>query len=368
MPPKNAKLSAARSAKNDEFYTRLEDIEREMAYYRDHFRDKVVFLNCDDPEESNFWRYFELNFDFLGLRKLISTHYDAEKPTYKLEIIRGEDRNGDGKIDGRDLVKTPLEGNGDFRSPEAVALLQESDIVVTNPPFSLFREYITQLMEFEKDFIILGNMNAITYKETWGFIQGERLWLGATGFNTGMYFRVPDDFVYSDTYKFDREMDGNRVSRVPGISWFTNLDHRRRHEEIILFREYDPAAYPTYDNYDAIEVSKVADIPVDYTLERVVSDAELAELRSRGFVVTELDRPTDRPDSLSVRIENPCIGVPITFLGKHNPEQFEIVGYARGEHVPKWARKTYEKGHSQPYVGGTAKYDRILIRGIAREK
>lgn len=280
----NSKLSAARSAKNDEFYTRLEDIERELVHYRDHFRDKIVFLNCDDPEWSNFWRYFELNFDFLGLKKLVATHYHPINSTYKLEIVREADGS-------RDVVRTELEGNGDFRSSESIAILEEADIVVTNPPFSLFREYVTQLMEFEKDFIIIGNMNAITYKETWRFIQEGRLWMGVTRTGTGqMWFRIPDGSPDKTGQKVE---NGVRYQTVGSSAWFTTLDHARRHEEIVLFREYDPTVYPNYDNYDAIEVSKVADIPVDYTVERWATDAEIAELRASGFVITELSELVD---------------------------------------------------------------------------
>lgn len=289
-PPSNGSLSSARKAKNDEFYTRIEDIENELRHYKDHFRDKVVFLNCDDPVESNFWRYFELNFDHLGIRKLISTHYDPHQPTYKLEIIRGTDLNGDGHHNSHDIVRTPLLGNGDFRSPEAIDLLREADIVVTNPPFSLFREYINLLTGFDKKFLVLGNMNAITYKETWPLIQGGEMWLGVSRTGTGqMWFRVPDGSPEKTGQKI---LDGVLYQTVGSSAWFTNLDHARRHEEIVLFRRYDddPSLYPTYANYDAIEVSKVADIPVDY-------DGEM--------------------------------GVPITFLGRHNPDQFEIVGQSR---------------------------------------
>lgn len=273
---KNSNLHAARSAKQDEFYTRIEDIERELRRYADQFEGKTVFLNCDDPTWSNFWRYFDLNFDALGLKRLIATHYHPTEPTYKIE------RTAEG------TVQTPLLGNGDFRSPEALALLAESDIVVTNPPFSLFREYVSVLVESGKSWLVIGNMNAITYKEVWSLIQDGKVWLG-TGSNPKA-FRVPESAPQMAS-QFVGE-DGERYQTFGNIVWFTNMDHPRRHEEVPLFRRYadDPAAYPTYANYDAIEVSKVADIPVDYEGE---------------------------------------MGVPITFLGKHNPEQFEIVGQSR---------------------------------------
>lgn len=300
MSNANTSLSAARKAKNDEFYTRIEDIEREMRHYEKHFEGKTVFLNCDDPSESNFWRYFELNFDRLGLRRLISTHYDPEKPTYMQEIVRGDDLDGDGKHTGLDIRRRDLLGNGDFRSPEAMALLDESDIVVTNPPFSLFREYVSMLAENGKDFIILGNKNAISYKEVWTLFQGGRVWLGATPIGQDMLFHVPPenrDYLVSSKAEGStwRMVDGTVYARTSAC-WFTTLDHKRRHEEIPLFRRYedDPSAYPKYANYDAIEVSKVADIPADYTVEREVTEDELSDITSRGFVVTVLDRPTDR--------------------------------------------------------------------------
>jgi len=263
---KNKNLSAAKSAKNDEFYTMLPDIEKELGYYKEHFKDKIVFLNCDDPEESNFWKYFELNFEFLRLKKLISTHFHTDRKTYKLEIIG--DINWDGKVNKADIIKTELTGNGDFRSPESIEILKECDIVVTNPPFSLFREFIDILMTYEKKFLVIGNMNAITYKEVFRYIKENRLWLGITSPKT---FKQP-----------------NGTSKSFGnILWFTNLIHNKRNEELILYRTYNEIDYPKYDNYDAINVDKVKDIPMDYFK---------------------------------------TIGVPITFLNQFNPEQFKILG------------------------------------------
>lgn len=321
----NSSLSAARTAKNDEFYTRLEDIENELKHYRGHFRDKVVLLNCDDPEWSNFWRYFELNFEFLGLKKLIATHYTGlgsknAPPSYKLEIVRGRDLNQDGRIDGHDLVRTELEGDGDFRSAECVALLEEADIVVTNPPFSLFREYVAQLMEHGKKFVIVGNMNAVTYKEVWSQIQAGNLWIGAMP--SFMGFRVPADSEPRET-RYWQDDDGQKWRSLGNACWFTNLDHDRRHEEVPLFRSYTPDEHPAYDHYDAINVDKVADIPLDY-------------------------------DGL--------MGVPITFLGKHNPEQFEIVDAndCRKAGVnPKPHGLIKDK---EAAINGKPKYVRIVIR------
>lgn len=308
----NKNLHNAKESKNDEFYTQLEDIEKELSHYRHHFEGKVVFCNCDDPYESNFFKYFVLNFNTLKLKKLIATSYiaspvafkelpakkgnssfeDLLKP-YKIEIDEVYDQNGDGAINLQDVKEilekaekggklTRLTGDGDFRSSESKELLKQADIVVTNPPFSLFREYVAQLIEFDKKFIILGNNNAITYKEIFQLIKNSKMWLGYSA-NKTMTFRL------SNHYKRWNYIDenGNKYGNVPAITWYTNLDIKKRHEELILVKKYSPLDYPKYDNYDAIEVSKVKDIPKDY---------------------------------------DGVMGVPITFLDKFNPEQFEIIG------------------------------------------
>lgn len=256
----NSSLHAAKRAKNDEFYTQLSDIEKELQHYKQHFKGKVVLCNCDDPEWSNFWKFFTLNFEHLGLAKVVATHYAQGVPSYKLEYFGV----------GQPPLQTPLVGDGDFRSDECVELLKEADIVVTNPPFSLFREYVAQLVEHQKQFLIIGSQNAITYKETFKLIRGNQIWLGIA---------KPKEFGQPDG---SLKVFGN-------IGWFTNLSHSRRNEELILFRAYagNEHLYPKYDNYDAIEVSKVTDIPSDY---------------------------------------EGAMGVPITFLDKYNPAQFEILG------------------------------------------
>ena len=274
----NANLHKAKNAKNDEFYTQLTDVSKELMHYKQHFKDKVVFCNCDDPTWSAFWKYFHLNFLALGLKKLISTHYDKTELTYKMEYTGGDDN------DIEVGVKTPLEGNGDFRNQECLDLLDEADIVVTNPPFSLFREYVACLVEHDKKFIILGNMNAITCKEIFNFMRANELWLGCmAGSKT---YRVPDDY---DGKCFIE--DGIKYVKMGNTEWFTNLDIQKRHEKLILWKHYTPEEYPKYDNYDAINVDKIADIPVDY---------------------------------------NGIMGVPISYLDKHNPDEFEILGVTRG--------------------------------------
>lgn len=290
---KNTNLHKAKNAKNDEFYTQLTDVAKELMHYKKHFKDKIVFCNCDDPTWSAFWKYFHLNFAELGLKKLISTHYDREEATYKMEYTGGDDNDIDVG------VKTPLEGNGDFRSQECLDLLDECDIVVTNPPFSLFREYVAVLMEHEKKFLIIGNKNAITYKEFFPLLKDDEVWIGCTNVK---------EFL---------QPDGN-------IGWFTNLDVAKRHEKLILWKKYTPEEYPTYDNYDAINVDKVSEIPCDY---------------------------------------DGVMGVPITFMDKYNPIDFEIIGADEAEGTG-FSNGLYIQGsrYKQCYANGKRIYKRIFIR------
>lgn len=357
----NEGLSAARKARNDEFYTQFRDIEKEINAYLefnpDAFRGKTVLLPCDDPEWSNFTRYFSQKFQELGLKKLISTSYApnskpseiAYQPTlFELEsplfdAIKTQnngkiftitnDVTQDGVIDFEDLEWTYLKGDGDFRSLEITKLRNEADIVITNPPFSLFREFLSWLVDGEVDFVIIGNMNAITYKEVFPLIKANKMWVGATNFNTGMFFFVPDNFVYADTYKFDKEIDGKKASRVPGVCWYSTIDHGRRHEpmelmtmsENVKFRKnIGPEGYQKYDNYDALDVSLAVTIPSDY---------------------------------------EGAMGVPISFLSRYNPEQFEIIGCTESE------GKGFSNGLwdaeskvAQPMINGLRVYKRIFIK------
>ena len=279
----NSNLHRAKEAKNDEFYTQLSDVENELVHYREHFRGKTVFCNCDDPTWSAFWKYFHLNFGFLGLKRLISTHYDKEQSTYMMEYLGGDDN------DVSVGMKTPLKGNGDFRNEECLELLRQSDIVVTNPPFSLAREYISCLETSGKGFLIVGDLNWATYKEVFPLIRDNRLWLG---------YRAIKEFSQPDGSfkKF-----GNKL-------WFTNLDIKKRHENLILYKHYSPEEFPKYDNYDAINVDKVADIPMDY---------------------------------------DGVMGVPITFLDKYNPEQFEIIGLGIANLGLECGVQPYKPHHKQ---------------------
>lgn len=313
---KNSELHKANKAKKDEFYTQLADIEKEMQIYTHHFRDKIIFCNCDDPEQSNFWKYFELNFEKLGLKKLIATHFNYEKPTYKLEVYRAENKS---RLLNK--IKTPLRQNGDFRSPESVAILKEADIVATNPPFSLFREYIDQLFEYNKKFIIVGNVNAITYKNVFPRIAGNELWFGHSIHSGDREFRVPEDYPLTAAGSRVDE-NGIKYVRIKGVRWFTNLDFKERHKDLILHAKYTPEKYPTYDNYDAINVDKTKEIPVDY---------------------------------------NGVMGVPITFLDKYNPEQFEIVAFRKGNDGKDLVYSLPGTNDGQQIV---QPYFRILVRKI----
>ena len=310
----NKNLNAAKVAKKDEFYTQLSDIERELQHYWQHFSGKVVLCNCDDPYESNFFKYFALRFNQLGLKKLICTcyngspvtgnelaiHFDGfdddepKKIAYKVEITEVKDENGDGAVDLSDvqyLLKNDknvlsILKTGDFRSQECIELLKEADIVVTNPPFSLFREYIGQLMKYQKKFLIIGNMNSITCKEIFPYVQNNKMWIGPSISSGDRKFYVPDDYPLNAA-GCGVDSDGKRFIRVKGVRWFTNLDHNKRHEDLDLVCRYSEDEYPTFDNFDAIEVGKTSDIPYDY---------------------------------------DGIMGVPITFLDKYNPDQFEILG------------------------------------------
>lgn len=335
----NRNLNAAKEAKKDEFYTQLPDIENELRHYKEHFRGKTVLCNCDDPYESNFFKYFALNFNSLGLKKLMATCYDGspimgqelqlftfddegedKRIAYKVEITEVTDTNGDGVVNLADVqyllqndknVLTLLKGHGDFRSAECIEMLKEADIVCTNPPFSLFREYVAQLIKYQKKFLILGNINTITTKDMFSLIRDNKMWLGITRHGTGsMWFRVPDNYPVKSGQKI---IDGIRYQTIGSSAWFTNMDHKKRHEELILYKTYTREKYPRYDNYDAINVDKSLEIPCDY---------------------------------------DGIMGVPITFIDKYNPEQFEIVGNEDSLGIPK----------GRGYVNGKRMYSRIFIR------
>ncbi|QQS21523.1 adenine-specific methyltransferase EcoRI family protein [Candidatus Saccharibacteria bacterium] len=340
----NIILGSAKREKNDEFYTQLKDIEDELRHYKEQFRGKVVYCNCDDPFESNFFKYFASNFNHLGLKKLITTSYTkspiagmqlplpqiiglepSNKAPFKIEINEVPDVNGDGAVGMGDVewllkhdanVASPLGGNGDFRSDECVDLLKQADIVVTNPPFSLFREYIAQLAEHNKKFIIIGNKNAITYKEVFKLIKENKLWLGYRNINSDMWLAVPEG------EKYEKIVDGVKLKHIMAC-WFTNLDTTKRHEVFATYKKYTPDEYPAYDNYEAINVDVVADVPGDYS---------------------------------------GVMGVPITFLDKYNPAQYEIIDIN-----PHFFAVT-EQGLPKPRqlslhsVGKKDPYARILIK------
>lgn len=323
----NKNLQEAKKNKKDEFYTQLSDIERELKYYKKHFKDKVVYCNCDDPRVSNFFHYFSYNFEKLGLKKLIATCYknqsmdlfsqnDSEQAIY-LEYTG--DKNGNFVPDPNEIGIKHLKGDGDFRSKESISLLTQADIVVTNPPFSLFREYVAQLIEYDKKFVIVGHQNAITYKEIFPLIKDNKLWLGY-GFKGGAGHFINEH--YEDYATATDRKEG--MIRVSGVHWFTNLDLNKRHEDLILYKNYNEEEYPKYDNYDAIEVSKTKDIPMDYT---------------------------------------GAMGVPITFMDKYNPDQFEIIGATESEGKGfsngLWDEKSKV---AQPLINQKRVYKRIFIK------
>lgn len=364
-------MTNAQSVKNDEFYTQYHDIEKEVSAYLEYnpdvFKNKTVLLPCDDPEWSNFTKYFAQNFERFGLKKIISTSYapnskfynvnyqptlfesknpkfDKDKTTLNGKIFTlNRDISGDGKIDINDLEWEYLKGDGDFNSDEIKALRDGSDIIITNPPFSLFRNFLAWIIEANKQVLIIGNLNAIAYKELFPLIQEDKLWLGATNFNKGMYFQVPDDFVYAESYKFEKEQNGVKVSRVPGVCWFTNIDHGKRHQPLPLMsmadnikfsqhKELKGKGYEYYENYNAIEVPFVDAIPSDFD----------------GFM-----------------------GVPITFVDKYSPEQFEIVWQASGNTRASAPKEVLERLGYRPIksdkgggavVNGNMKFGRILIK------
>jgi len=318
-------LNKAKTAKNDEFYTILSDIEKELKHYKSHFKNKVVFCNCDDPRVSNFFHFFSYNFEKLKLKKLITTCYknknmdlfsqhDTERAIY---LEYEGDKNKNNVPDPEEIGIKQLKGDGDFRSQESIELLKQSAIVVTNPPFSLFREFISQLIKYKKKFLIIGTWNVITYKEIFPLIRDNKVWIGLNSNRNFSGFIVPKHYPLLGTEARIDE-NGNRIVSSNNTCWFTNLDNAKRHEELILYKKYNPEEYPTYDNYEAIEVSKTNDIPIDY----------------KGIM-----------------------GVPITFMNKYNPDQFEIIGCNRG--IDQDPNGIYGRGS---YLNGKETFKRLFIR------
>ena len=302
----NRNLHRASNAKNDEFYTQLIDINNELTKYKEQFRGKVVFCNCDDPKESNFVKFFSINFEHLGLKKLIATHYKdanlfSNDQPYKLEYT-GNKKGG--RLPDQSEFMTKMIGTGDFRSAECIEMLKEADIVVTNPPFSLFREYVAQLIEYKKEFIIIGNTNSLTYREIFKLIKENKLRTGYTNFNVGMFFIVPDNWE-----KFHHiDKNGKKIARVSTSCWFTNLEVEKHKEYITLYKKYNAKDYPKYENYNAINVDKYTDIPCDFS---------------------------------------GAMGVPVTFIDKYNPNQFEIIGLGISNSGLEIGVKPYKPEHKK---------------------
>ena len=326
---KNSNLHRASKAKEDEFYTQLADVENELKHFKAHFKGKTIYCNCDDPFISNFFRYFSYNFEHLGLKKLIATCYKNQTIDLFSEnnsdqaicLTYTGDKDGNGVPDIGEINVTTLKGDGDFRSNECIELLKQADIVVTNPPFSLFREYIAQLIEYDKSFLVVGSQNAITYKEIFTLIRDNKLWLGHK--SGDMKFKVPSHYEPRET-RYWQDDTGQKWRSLGNICWYTNLEHAKRHEELILYRNYNEQDYPKYDNYDAININKVVDIPADY---------------------------------------DGAMGVPITFLDKYNPTQFEIISsndYRVNENIPFKEHGLIKDKDGA--INGKPTYARILIR------
>jgi len=336
----NKNLHKASKAKKDEFYTQLVDIEKELKHYKEQFRGKVVYCNCDDPFESNFFKYFAANFNMLGLKKLITTSYTKSpiaggqlplfevkglkpkgKEPFKIELNKVSDTDTDGAVGLTDVkwllkndanIATSLKGNGDFRSEECVELLKQADIVVTNPPFSLFREYVAQLMKYDKKFLILGQQGAVIYKEFFPLIKENKVWLGYDNGGT-KWFQVPMDYdIPTESRK--KIVNGVKYFSMGSVNWYTNLDVAKRHEFVTLYKKYSPVEYSKYDTYDAINVNYKAEIPMNY---------------------------------------DGVMGVPITFLDNHNPDQFEIIGLDR---------YTGKNGDKDFTIDGKMLFRRLLIK------
>lgn len=314
MANKNSNLHQAKNAKNDEFYTQLTDIEKEMMYYKDFFKGKVVLCNCNDMVHTNFAKYFSLNFEHLGLKKLICTAYKIDGVHGKVCIYEG-DKNGNLVPDIEEWKQYMLNGDGSFDSEECIEFLKECDVVVTNPPFSLFRSFVKTLFDYDKKFLIIGNMNAITYKEIFPYIKNNQLWLGISMNSTKCSFLVSNEYDKTNTFI---DYDGKKKAKINNTGWFTNIDNKKRNTPLDLYKKYTPEEFPKYDNYNAIEVSKVCDIPMDY---------------------------------------DGIMGVPITFLDKYCPTQFEIVG------LDRYVEDNPRYGHRFT-INQKETYARILIKRI----
>jgi hypothetical protein len=328
----NKNLRSAKTDKKDEFYTQLSDIEKELKHYKNHFKGKVVLCNCDDPRVSNFFHFFSYNFEKFGLKKLIATcyksqdsdlfsHNNSERAIY-LEYTG--DKNGNNVPDISEIGIKHLQGDGDFRSKECIELLKQADIVVTNPPFSLFREYVAQLVEYKKKFVIIGNLNALTYRDIFKLIKEDKLWFGHSIHSGDREFRVPQDYPLNAAgSRVDEE--GNKYIRVKGVRWFTNLDYTERHEDLLLYKTYSPEEYPTYDNYEAINVDVTKEIPMDYP---------------------------------------GVMGVPITYIDKYNPDQFEILGMASsaGYNAEIVGIPFMGDKDARPLINGKNTYARVFIK------
>lgn len=379
---KNKGFQKAKKAKRDEFYTQKWDIEQELTRYRKSLTGKAIYCNCDDPITSRFWKYFYRQFGFLKLKQLIATHYNMDgSPSYALIYRGGSDAapNFDENVE-----KIQLKGNGDFRSDECVEFLKRSDVVVTNPPFSLFREFVKQLEDYHKEFVIWGNQNAITYKEFFPLLMQNKVWIGGIA-NKTCIFRIPNDYPKYDKQITEEKHDGNHYAKVPAITTFTNLPVQRSTDQVVVFEPFDFAPHPAYDNYPAFEVSKVVDIPAQQEVTTDIASENVQQWKD--IYEDDIEVLSDNGTTAKVKVNRPIYGVPITFMDKYNPssilpkhnlaKEFDIIGFGSGSFGRSIGVTGY-KDKYKPFLGKTAPvagnlyyvvngkpktpYKRILIR------
>ena len=359
---KNGNLQQAKNARKDEFYTQATDIEEELKHYRNYFKDKVVYCNCDHPSYSEFWRYFHVNFHFLGMKELISTHYNRKHSTYALIYRGGVNEQSDNDYNNYDK-KILLKENGDFRSKESIELLKKSDVIVTNPPFSLFKEFVAQLFKYKKQFIIWGNLNAVTYKEVFPLLQEQKMWIGFTA-NKTCVFRLDNSYQKWDKTITAEHNDGYKYGKVPSITVYTNIPIKKTSDKIILWKHFKQADFPVYDNYAAFECKKVANIPVEQEIDVELNNDRLEEFKKtygQGIRIIQKGLHSSK-----CHIKRPIFGVPITFLCKYNPNTTNPASNIRKSSINSYQvignEDTLNIPRGRSYINGKRQYSRIFIK------
>lgn len=359
---KNGNLQQAKNARKDEFYTQATDIEEELKHYRNYFKDKVVYCNCDHPSYSEFWRYFHMNFHLLGMKELISTHYNRKHSTYALIYRGGVNEQSDNDYNNYDK-KIPLKENGDFRSKESIELLKKSDVIVTNPPFSKFRAFVTQLIKYQKKFIIWGNLNAVTYKEVFPLLQEQKMWIGFIA-NKTCVFRLDNSYQKWDKTITAEHNDGYKYGKVPSITVYTNIPIKKPSDKIILWKHFKQSDFPVYDNYAAFECKKVANIPVEQEINVELNNDRLEEFKKTyGQDIRIVQKGLH---SSKCHIKRPIFGVPITFLCKYNPNTTNPASNTRKNSINNYQvignEDTLKIPRGRSYINGKRQYSRIFIK------